>query len=230
MDEIIQSNLNTCIFNKTNKTNYNDVLWLSTGECILKNKHNNSKNTNTPFIQLDKNRLKAPFVRTTNNIYRIRSLDNKILNVDFINNRLYFENNDENILKYKNNMIISTQNYIFKVQMLDHTNTKQQDERNIHQCDHIYIKIQSIYVKDSSTNFDFTNYKEHKLDIDINYYMSFDENYNVVMSQNKTLFKIFNESFDCNADMTYGNVFLIPYGHKNMINVTCIPIILPFLK
>ena len=228
-------NSNICDL-KRNK--FHNVIWLPTGECISTTNH-----IPTNYIQLDKRRLKAPYHDLINgfnctlnymnnpqnfNTYKIKSLDGKLLDVDHKYNRLSFVNDNEKIIYNMTDVILISGSYIFKCKLINAKTSELIDNEDV-----ILISIISVFEKDSSMNFCFSNYRESNISNTYNKFVSFNENLEVNISDSPTLFSIENMVIDkSNNTLKYGEIVLTPFRHpkKNTINGTIIPIILPFKK
>jgi len=214
---------------KRNK--FHNVIWLPTGECISTT---NDKPTN--YIQLDKRRLKAPYhdlINSFNNLqnfntYKIKSLDGKLLDVDHKYNRLFFVNENEKNIYNMTDVILISGSYIFKCKLINARTSELIDNEDV-----ILMSIISIFEKDSSMNYCFSNYRESNISNIYNKFVSFNENLEVNISDSPTLFSIKNMVVDkSNNTLKYGEIVLIPfrYPKTNIIKGTIIPIILPFKK
>lgn len=232
------SKTNAC---NINKKNFNNVLWLPTGECAYDNTNDNKP---INYIQLDKKRLKAPYhdltggfnctLKYTKNddiydLYRIRSIDGYLLNVDHINNRLYFANNDKSIPTVKNmtDIILISGSYIFKCNLI-----KTQTTEFVNNKDAVFISVISVFEKDSSSNVCFSKYQESNVVNKYTKFVSFNENFEVNMSDSPTLFIIENSNDLVENGLKYGDIMLVPYRHpkSHAITGTITPVILPFAK
>ena len=224
------------------KNNFHDVVWLSTGEHSY---NNNIKPIN--YIQLDKRKLKVPYYDLNNgfnctlnysnfvgksllhdNTYKIKSLDDKLLDVDYKNNKLFFTNENDKDIYNSSNVILISGSYIFKCKIISTATSELIDNKDI-----ISLNIISVFEKDSSMNYCLNCYRESNISNKYKKFVSFSENFDVNISDDPTLFTIENMNIIENSNtLKYGDIVLTPYKHsiKHSIQGTIIPLILPFAK
>lgn len=216
-----------------NRNNYHDVFLEANGEYKT---INNTDNVKKPtYIQLKNNILKLPSVDSNgnfncnlnsylqNHIYQIKTPDDKIIITNYKNNVIDFVNEKDRVIKNGDFLILANCFCVFKVQI---TCVDKNIGDNITNDDKFCLKIDTVFTRLLCTEYCINKFTESKFKTDK--YITIDENGNLQSAYYESQLIIINDNNKTSKDdLTYGEISLTVYGHKNICKLLFLPLIMP---